>query len=170
MSKDFIKSHFGSMSKPSEGKSNSIFVNRNVRGLEDAYRFFATHTNVEWQLNVFGTAENSSLVGTLATTFDEGTIDNPTASLASKVLGKSPTLLLTRTSHSHPGAFDSTTGWPAYPSGFSPSGKPLAGASGDRGNYLSLHKHNPGRVPDYFEIFIPSNPRLMVMYLSLIHI
>ncbi|MBB6329594.1 RHS repeat-associated protein [Chryseobacterium sediminis] len=144
----------------SKGKNQStILVNNNTKDLKRAYKFFAKNSNVEWQYNVF---KGDRTVGTLASTHTKGSVEN-WGSLAYRVLGADSKIKLIYSSHSHPGKYDSNTGWPAYPSGFDYSLNP-SNESGDRQNFDFYKNNFPGRTPSTFNVFVPDNPETLINY------
>ncbi|WP_449401395.1 RHS repeat-associated core domain-containing protein [Chryseobacterium wanjuense] len=154
-----IKVQKGFFDKKFSSSSNTILINNNTKDLSKAYKFFAKNSNVEWQYNVF---KDQKTVGTLATSHSEGTVENR-AALGYRVLNADPKIKLIYSSHSHPGKFDSSTGWPAYPSGFDYNLNP-SNESGDRQNYGFYKDNYPGRVPSTFNVFVPDNPDASVNY------
>ncbi len=151
----------GILDKKMGTSSSTILVNNNTKDLSRAYKFFAKNSNVEWQYNVF---KGDKTVGTLATSHTDGSVEDR-ASLGYRVLNADPKIKLIYSSHSHPGKFDSSTGWPAYPSGFDSNLNP-SNESGDRQNYEFYKNNYPGRVPSTFNVFVPDNPEAVINYNS----
>lgn len=154
-----IKVQKGFFDKKFGSSSNTILVNNNTKDLSKAYKFFAKNSDVEWQYNVF---KGDKTVGTLATSHTDGSVEDR-AALGYRVLNADPKIKLIYSSHSHPGKFDSSTGWPAYPSGFDYNLNP-SNESGDRQNYGFYKDNYPGRVPSTFNVFVPDNPDATVNY------
>jgi RHS repeat-associated protein len=154
VSRGFLNKKFGS-------SLNTMLVSRNTKDLSRAYKFFAKNTDVEWQFNIF---KGDGTVGTLATSHTAGSVENRAAT-GFRVLNSDPKISLIYSSHSHPGKYDPSTGWPAYPSGFDHHLKP-SNESGDRDNYDFYKQNYPGRVPSTFNVFVPDNPDAVVNYNS----
>ena len=158
---DFFKQKFEGSSGSGKGKKeNTIIVGRNLKDMEKAYKFFADNSNVEWQYNIY---ENKSKVGSLASSHTDGGIENY-AELAFRVIGKNANIKLLYSSHSHPGTYDSKTGWPAYPSGYTYQLKPDLANPGDRDNYQYYKDNFKDRIPSMFNIYIVGKPMLEVEY------
>jgi hypothetical protein len=158
---DFFKTKFeGSSGSGKDKKENTIIVGRNLKDIEKAYKFFADNSDVEWQYNIY---ENKSKVGTLATSHTEGSIENY-AELSYLILNKYSDIKLLYSSHSHPGTYDSKTGWPAYPSGYTYELKPDLANLGDRDNYKYYKDSYAGRIPSMFNIYIVGKPQIQVQY------
>ncbi|WP_412851058.1 JAB-like toxin 1 domain-containing protein [Chryseobacterium sp. PMSZPI] len=154
-----IKVDKGIIDKKFSSSSSTILVNNNTKDLSRAYKFFAKNSNVEWQYNVF---KGDKTVGTLATSHTDGSIEDR-AALGYRVLNTDSKIKLIYSSHSHPGKFDSGTGWPAYPSGFDSNLNP-SNESGDRQNYGFYKNNYPGRIPSTFNVFVPDNPDAVINY------
>ncbi len=157
----FFKQKFeGSSGRGKDKKENTIIVGRNLKDMENAYKFFADNSDVEWQYNIY---ENKGKLGSLASSHTDGLIENQ-AELSYRLLGKNADAKLLYSSHSHPGTYDSKTGWPAYPSGFTYQLKPDLANPGDRDNYKYYKDNFAGRIPSMFNIYIVGKPMLEVEY------
>jgi hypothetical protein len=158
---DFFKTKFkGFSGSGKDKKENTLIVGRNLKDMERAYKFFADNSGVEWEYNIY---ENKSKVGTLATSHTEGSIESH-ADLTYRILNKSSDRKLIYSSHSHPGTYDSETGWPAYPSGYTYQLKPDLANPGDRDSYKYYKDNYAGRIPSMFNIYIVGKPQLQVEY------
>ncbi|WP_164463862.1 DUF6443 domain-containing protein [Chryseobacterium sp. G0186] len=154
-----IKVQKGFLDKKFSSSSSTILVNNNTKDLSKAYKFFAQNSGVEWQYNTF---KGDKTVGTLSTSHTPGRVQNQ-ANMRAHVLAADPNIKLTYSSHSHPGKYDSSTGWPAYPSGFDQNLNPT-NESGDREGYGYYKNNFPGRIPSTFNVFVPDNPDAVVNY------
>ena len=78
-------------------------------------------------------------------------------------LDKNTDALMTYFSHSHPGNFDFNTGYPAYPSGFDENLNPT-NIKGDRHTFKDLKYLYKSRIPEYFDIYVPSMPNIKLKF------
>lgn len=80
-----------------------------------------------------------------------------------ELLDKYADAIVTRFSHSHPGPFGVRTFHPAVPSGFDTVTLKPENRRGDRTNYDRGNKYKDRR-PEYYEVYIPGNPKVNVRY------
>ncbi|QSW88457.1 hypothetical protein J0383_19685 [Flavobacterium endoglycinae] len=148
-----IKVDKGVINKKLISSNVSIFISTNPEKAENAYKFFAMNSDVEWQFNIF---KGKSTVATIASSHTEGTVENR-ADLTYRVL-KNPNMRLLYNSHSHPGEYNFDTTWPAYPSGYTSDLK-YSPESGDVDHFfISKNPFYKDRVPSTFNIFVPKRP------------
>jgi hypothetical protein len=164
---DFFKTKITGSEDSKEGKKEFTFItSKNLKELKGAYEFFASNSDTEWGYSEF---EGKSKVGLLVTSHSEGTPEKGGTlrnwvDIAGKVLDINKSARLIYASHSHPGKFSEWSQWPAYPSGFTYLGKVKPEEGGDRDNYEYYEKYYKDRIPSMFNIFVPSKPKLDVMY------
>jgi hypothetical protein len=136
----------------------SFFVTTNSNQAKEAYKFFADNSNVEFSLAVFSKNKDTSVI---LTTYDPDKLNETT--LYSKLLSKNG-INLKYHSHSHPGKYDSSTGWPAYPSGFNSNLSIDSESQGDRNFYWSLNHYFPKRIPKTFNVYVPDAQNIDINY------
>lgn len=138
------------------------YVNNDLSGMEEAYKFFAINSDVEWEYNVFTNYVTGKSVSTLTTTHDEEQIHR-FGDIIYQALKMEPNFILEHSSHSHPGHYR-RNGWPAFPSGFTINLEIDAKNPGDRDAYIWHKKKFGDRIPNIYNIFIPGNPKVQVFY------
>jgi hypothetical protein len=160
---DFFKQKFQrSKGKGKEKKESTIIIGKNLKDVEKAYKFFSDNSNVEWEYHIF---ENKIKVGTLATSHTASSVENNDAGLLPyNILVKDKNIKMIYSSHSHPGPYDSKTGYPAYPSGYTYQLKPDFANPGDRDVYKYYKDNFAGRIPSMFNIYIVGKPQIQVDY------
>ncbi len=157
--KGILNKKIGTRTSDNKPKETFFVTNKN----DDAkklYEFLADNSNVEWAYALFSTRKNDvSIIGS------NHSIDNNTlnSKYTPNLLNKHLDINILFFSHSHPGKYDKTTKWPAYPSGFDYKLNPT-NKLGDRQNYGAYKKKYPNRIPTYFDIHIPNHPNISIMY------
>lgn len=160
LAKEFIDEAIISEDKKKNEKV-SFFISKDVEKTEEIYKFFATNTDVEWDFSVF---ENKSKVAVISSTHDPSHIKLYVADFKWKVLEGDKNIKMIRCSHSHPRIYNPKTGYPAYPSGFKNDGTIDFSDVGDRDVVENFDKQFHSRQPQQWEIFVPTAPKLKIMY------
>lgn len=100
-------------------------------------------------------------VSIVTTSYDNET-ENLGVMITYKLLTTTKNVSLVNSWHSHPGKYDVSTGWPAYPSGFDYKGNIISDeGANDRGGYNWNKQYYPNRTPMYNYIYIPSAKKVV---------
>jgi len=142
----------------------TFLITDKIDELKKIYEFAAINSNVEWGLITLKGKGNKqvSILGTDHSSESSSVGRN----IVAPVMEKYKNLSIVSYSHSHPGNYIEASQWPAYPSGFNRNLEKteVKEKGGDRKNYERFVTDFPGRIPTYFDIFIPSHPEINILY------
>jgi len=144
------------------GKNETNGYRIDFKDYNKAQKFFkfAAKANVEFGMfNILYKNNNTSITSIVTNGNPRGVI---MSNLVYNILDKHDDAVARIMTHSHPGKYNSMNNYPATPSGFDNNLNP-ARYEGDRKNYISGNKFR-NRLPDYYNIYIPSAPHIRVKY------
>lgn len=145
--------------KASDKPLRTYLVTTKTNELQKIYEFAANHSNVEWSMV---TIKGKNQISILATFHSDKSVGLGTF-VIDPLMTKNKNISIVSYSHSHPGKFNPSTQWPAYPSGFH-ADLTAKDEAGDRKGYERFSNKFPNRVPAYFDVFIPNHPEINVFY------
>ncbi len=141
-------------------ETNTVRLSENIADMNRLYKFVATNSNVEWSLCTF--QNKNSTFSTLSTENDQGAV----STLPYRYLLKNyKELRLLSQSHSHYGNFNPSNNYPLVPSGFNYD-LTISSEEGDRPSYEYDNNEYKGRIPEFYEIFAPSMPNVIILHNS----
>lgn len=152
--KGFISNAINQMSSVNAGTLNTYYFTSDMFKGKSAFLFFSDYSDVEFGFSSFF-SDNSSF-SVVSTSYSK----NSTGSITDLLFAASsfaPSFTPFEVIHSHPGKYNPKTGWPAYPSGFLPSGHiDWSDNNSDRGLFYWMKNNIPGYKMPYQQIYVPS--------------